>query len=367
MRGADRSNGQLFSYVDIESRIHPKHPLRLIREVVNDCLAALSPEFERLYAREGRPSIPPERLLRALLLQAFYSIRSERLLMEQMEFNGLYRWFVGLNPDDMVWAACTFSKNRDRLLEADVSVKLLQAVIAHPRVKRLLSKEHFSVDGTLIDAWASMKSFRRKDGFDDDAGPGRNAERGFRDEKRSNETHASTTDPDARLYRKGKGRESRLCYMGHALMENRSGLAVAGCLTQATGHAEREAALAMLAQHHTGKRRVSLAGDKGYDAAEFVQQLRARTITPHIAIQGYVTKTGKRRKTAIDRRTTRHPGYALSQIVRKRIEEIFGWAKTSAGMAKTRFKGRNRVAACFMLGLTAYNLIRLPKLLAAPA
>lgn len=321
----------------------------------------------RSFTREGRPSIPPERLLRALLLQAFYSIRSERLLMEQMEFNGLYKWFVGLNPDDAVWDASTFCKNRDRLLEADVSVQLLQAVIAHPRVKRLLSKEHFSVDGTLIDAWASMKSFRRKDGGDDDAGPGRNAERGFRDEKRSNETHASTTDADARLYRKGKGKQSRLCYMGHALMENRSGLAVAGCLTQATGMAEREAALAMLTQHRTGQRRISLAGDKGYDATEFVRELQARNITPHIAIQGHLTKTGKRRKTAMDGRTTRHPGYAISQIARKRIEEIFGWIKTSAGMAKTRFRGTARVAASFTLALTAYNLIRLPKLLAAPA
>lgn len=367
MRGEDRLNGQLFSYVDIESRIHAKHPLRLIREVVNEALAGLSGEFERLYAREGRPSIPPERLLRALLLQAFYSIRSERLLMEQMEFNGLYKWFAGLNPDDAVWDASTFCKNRDRLLQAEVAVKLLQAVIAHPRVKRLLSKEHFSVDGTLIDAWASMKSFRRKDGGDDDAGPGRNAQRNFRTEKRTNETHASTTDPDARLYRKGNGRESRLCYMGHVLMENRSGLAVAGCLTQATGMAEREAALLMLTQHRKGKRRISLAGDKGYDAAEFVRELQARTITPHIAIQGYVTKTGKRRKTAIGGRTTRHPGYAISQIIRKRIEEIFGWAKSSAGMAQTRFRGTARVAASFMLGLTAYNLIRLPKLLAAPA
>lgn len=367
MRGADRSNGPLFSYIDIESRIHAKHPLRLIREVVNDALAGLSHEFEKLYSHEGRPSIPPERLLRALLLQAFYSIRSERLLMEQMEFNSLYKWFVGLNPDDAVWDASAFCKNRDRFLEADISVQLLQGVIGHPRVKRLLSKEHFSVDGTLIDAWASMKSFRRKDGFDDDAGPGRNGERDFRDATRSNETHASTTDPEARLYRKGKGKESRLCYMGHALMENRSGLAVAGCLTQATGHAEREAALAMLSQHRTGKRRISLAGDKGYDASAFVRELQARNITPHIAIQGHLSKTGKRRKTAMDGRTTRHPGYALSQIVRKRIEEIFGWAKSSAGMAKTKFKGTKRVAACFVLGLTAYNLIRLPKLLAAPA
>jgi len=367
MRGADRSNGQLFSYIDIESRIHAKHPLRLIREVVNDALAGLSAEFEKLYSHEGRPSIPPERLLRALLLQAFYSIRSERLLMEQMEFNSLYKWFVGLNPDDAVWDASAFCKNRDRFLEADISVQLLQGVIGHPRVKRLLSKEHFSVDGTLIDAWASMKSFRRRDGFDDDAGPGRNGERGWRDAKRSNETHASTTDPEARLYRKGKSKESRLCYMGHALMENRSGLAVAGCLTQATGHAEREAALAMLAQRRTGKRRISLAGDKGYDALAFVHELQARNITPHIAIQGHLTKTGKRRKTAMDGRTTRHPGYAISQIVRKRIEEIFGWTKSSAGMAKTKFKGTKRVAACFMLGLTAYNLIRLPKLLVAPA
>lgn len=367
MRGEDRSNGQLFSYIDIESRIHPKHPLRLIREVVNGALAGLSAEFERLYSSEGRPSIPPERLLRALLLQAFYSIRSERLLMEQMEFNGLYKWFVGLSPDDAVWDASVFSKNRDRLLEADVSVKLLQAVIAHPRVKRLLSKEHFSVDGTLIDAWASMKSFRRKDGLDDDAPPGRNAERSFRDEKRSNETHASTSDADARLYRKGKGKQSHLCYMGHALMENRNGLVVAGHLGQATGHAEREAALAMLAQHRTGQRRISLAGDKGYDAAEFVRELRGRKITPHIAINGHLTKTGKRRKTAVDRRTTRHPGYAISQIVRKRIEEIFGWIKSSAGMARTRFRGKARVAVSFTLALTAYNLIRLPKLLAAPA
>jgi transposase len=255
MRGEDRKNSQLFSYIDIESRIHAKHPLRLIREVVNDALLALSPEFEKLYAREGRPSIPPERLLRALLLQAFYGVRSERQLMEQIEFNGLYRWFVGLNPDDAVWDASVFAKNRDRLLEADVASKLLRAVIAHPRVRRLLSKDHFSVDGTLIEAWASMKSFRRKDGSDDEGGPGRNGERDFRKEKRSNETHESTTDPQARLYRKGNGKESRLCYMGHVLMENRHGLAVAGCLTQASGTAEREAALAMQgkAPDHAGR------------------------------------------------------------------------------------------------------------------
>lgn len=363
MRGEDRKNRQLFSYIDIESRIHAKHPLRLIREVVNDALAGLSPEFERLYADEGRPSIPPERLLRALLLQAFYSIRSERLLMEQMEFNGLYKWFVGLNPDEPVWDASTFAKNRDRLLEADVAVKLLQAVIAHPRVKRLLSKEHFSVDGTLIGAWASMKSFRRKDGGDNDGGPGRNGDRDFHGEKRTNETHESVTDPDARLYRKGAGKESRLCYMGHVLMENRHGLAVAGMLTQASGMAEREAALAMAIKHRKGRRRITLGGDKLFDTWDFVKELQSKNITPHAAIDGHKTKTGKTRKTAIDRRTTRHSGYAVSQTIRKRIEEIFGWMKGSAGMAGTKFRGTERVAASFMMALTAYNLIRLPGLL----
>lgn len=363
MRGEDRKNRQLFSYIDIESRIHEKHPLRLIREVVNEVLSALSPEFERLYADEGRPSIPPERLLRALLLQAFYSIRSERLLMDHIEFNGLYKWFVGLNPDDAVWDASTFAKNRDRLLDADVAVKLLQAVIAHPRVKRLLSKDHFSVDGTLIDAWASMKSFRRKDGEDDDQGPGRNGERNFREEKRSNETHESTTDPDARLYRKGTGKESRLCYMGHVLMENRHGLAVAGSLTQASGTAEREAALEMIGKHRRGRRRITLGGDKGFDTWDFVQELQGKNITPHMAIDGHVTKAGKTRKTAIDHRTTRHASYAISQTIRKRIEEVFGWIKSSAGMEQTKFRGTPRVAASFMLALTAYNLIRLPGLL----
>jgi transposase len=363
MRGEDRTSSQLFSYIDIESRIHEKHPLRLIREVVNDALAGLSPEFGRLYAHEGRPSIPPERLLRALLLQAFYSIRSERLLMEQMEFNALYKWFVGLNPDDAVWDASTFCKNRDRLLQSNVGVKLLQAVISHPRVKRLLGKDHFSVDGTLIDAWASMKSFRHKDGGDDEGGPGRNGERDYHGEKRTNETHESTTDPDARLYRKGAGKESRLCYMGHVLMENRHGLAVAGCLTQASGTAEREAALVMTGRYRKGKRRITLGGDKHFDSFDFVKELQNRNITPHIAIDGHITKTGKTRKTAIDRRTTRHAGYGISQTIRKRIEEIFGWIKSSAGMEQTKFRGTPRVAASFMLALTAYNLIRLPGLL----
>ena len=371
MRGTDQKTTHLFSYIDIESRIHAKHPLRLIRGVVNDALLALSPEFERLYAREGRPSIPPEQLLRALLLQAFYSIRSERLLMEQMAFNSLYKWFVGLNPDDPVWDASTFAKNRDRLLEAEVAAKLLKAVVTHPRVKRLMSKEHFSVDGTLIDAWASMKSFRRKDGEDDDAGSsgggGSNGDRNFRGERRSNETHESRTDPEARLFRKGRGKESRLCYMGHALMENRNGLVVDGCLSRASGTAEREAALEMLDRVRPEKRRITLAGDKGYDVSDFVTELRARNVTPHIAVQGHRTKNGKPRKTVIDRRTTRHDGYRVSQKVRKRVEEIFGWTKSSAGAAKTKFRGKDRVEAGFLLGLSAYNLIRLPKLLEAPA
>lgn len=370
MRGGDSENGQLFSYVSIEDRIHAKHPLRLIREVVNEALASMNAEFDALYAHDGRPSIPPERLIRALLLQAFYSIRSERQLMEQMAFNTLYKWFVGLNPDDRVWDASTFSKNRDRLLEADIASVLLAKVVAHPRVKRLLSKDHFTVDGTMIDAFASMKSFRRKDGDDDDPdGPGGNAMRNFRDDKRSNATHESRTDPDARLFRKGNGRESRLCYLGHVLMENRNGLVVQADLTRASGTAERDAAMTMIEQQRPfdpckANRRITLAGDKLYDAWEFVMGLKARKITPHIAVQGHKSKTGKPRKTAIDARTTRHPGYGISQVVRKRVEEIFGWAKYGAGKRQTKFRGLERVHADFTLTAVAYNLIRLPKLLA---
>ena len=370
MRGGDQTSGNLFSYVDLEIRVPERHPLRLIREIVNDVLVSLSAELENVYSHTGRPSIPPERLLRALLVQAFYSIRSERQLMEQLDFNLLFRWFVGLGIDDPVWDASTFCHNRDRLLEADVSARVLRGIVEHKKVRRLLSREHFSVDGTLIEAWASMKSFRPKgDDGDDGAGPGRNSERDFRGEKRSNESHESTTDAEARLYRKGNGRESRLCYMGHALMENRNGLAVGGGVTQATGTAERDAALEMIERHRPmekkgGKRRITLAGDKGFDVAAFVNDLRERKVTPHIAVQGHLSKTGKRRKTKIDGRTTRHPGYTISQRCRKRIEEIFGWAKTQAGQSKTRFRGRRRVEASFTLALAAYNLIRLPRLLA---
>ena len=343
MRGEDQSSGRLFSYVDLEDRVPAKHPLRLIRGIVNDVLASMSGEFERLYSPTGRPSIAPEKLLRALLLQAFYTIRSERQLMEQLEFNLLFRWFVGLGMDDPVWDATVFCKNRDRLLEAAVSAQLLSGVVEHEKVRRLLSRDHFSVDGTLIEAWASMKSFRPKGSDDDEVGPGRNPEREFHGEKRSNETHESATDAEARLYRKGNGKESRLCYMGHALMENRNGLVVCGRVTQATGTAERDAALEMIDRHRPGGRRITLAGDKGFDVAGFVDDLRARGVSPHIAIDGHLTKTGKRRKTKIDGRTTRHAGYAASQRCRKRIEEVFSWAKVQAGQAKTRFRGTRRV------------------------
>ena len=369
MRGQADGSGALFSYIDLEERVPAKHPLGVIREIANDVLGTLSGEFAAMYSSTGRPSIPPEKLLRALLLQAFYTIRSERQLMEQLNFNLLFRWFVGLGLDDVVWDASTFCKNRDRLLEAEVSAKFLRGVIEHGRVRRLLSRDHFSVDGTLIEAWASMKSFRPKDGGGDGPGPGRNGQRDFHGEKRSNESHESTTDPEARLYRKGNGRESKLCFMGHALMENRNGLAVGGGVTLAGGTAERDAALAMIDAHRPmeskgGRRRVTLGGDKGYDVRAFAEDLRERNVTPHVAVQDHLTKTGKRRRTKIDGRVRRHPGYAVSQRIRKRIEEIFGWVKVQAGQDKTKFRGRRRVDASFTLALAAYNLIRLPKLLA---
>jgi transposase len=368
MRGSDERSGSLFSYVDLEARVGGDHPLRVIREIANEALSALDGEFAALYpVRLGRPSIPPERLLRAMLLQAFYGIRSERQLMERMEFDLLFRWFVGLGVDDPAWDHSSFAKNRDRLLAGQIAAKFLQAVLAQPRVKRLLSSDHFSVDGTLIEAWASLKSFRRKDGSDQDGdGPGRNAERDFHGEKRSNETHASTTDPEARLYRKGDGQPARLCYIGHALMENRHGLVVGGAASLATGTAEREVALELLDRRQTS-RRITLGADKAYDVAQFAHDLRRRSVTPHIAIDGHITKTGKRRRTAVDRRITRHAGYEVSQRCRKRIEEVFGWIKGSAGLAKVKLRGRARVDAAFILALAAYNLVRLPKLLAAPA
>lgn len=360
MRGEDRTRATLFSYVDLESRVQSEHPLRAIRVIVNDVLAGMSSEFAAMYAQTGRPSIPPERLLRALLLQAFYSIRSERQLMEQLDFNLLYRWFVGLGLDEPVWDASTFCHNRNRLLAADVSAKFLSGIVAHERVCRLLSQDHFSVDGTLIAAWASMKSFRPKeDGDTTGDGPGRNSERDFRGETRTNETHASTTDGEARLYRKGKGKESRLCYMGHALMENRNGLVVDGLISRATGTAERDVAWLMALRREDCNHKITLGADKAYDTREFVTDCRAMGVTAHAArnISG--------RRSAIPDAVAESEGYARSQVARKRIEEVFGWLKASAGMAKTKFRGRRRVDMSFRLGLAAYNLIRLPKLLAA--
>jgi len=366
MRGEDCESGALFSYVSCEARVPSDHPLRAIRAIVDEALEVLSPEFERLYSKVGRPSIPPEKLLRALLVQAFYTIRSERQLMEQLDYNLLFRWFVGLSMDAPVWDATVFSKNRDRLIEGEIAAKFLAAVVNQARVKALLSDEHFSVDGTLIDAWASMKSFRPRDGSGDDDTPpgGRNAERDFRSQKRSNETHASTTDPDAKLYRKGNGQSSRLCFMGHLMMEHRSALIVDAALSRAGGTAEREAALAMLERRPRRGKRITLAADKAYDVRAFIEELRAHRITPHIAIDGNVRVTGRPRSTAIDKRTTRHPGYALSQRIRKRIEEGFGWIKTTGNLAKTRHRGLQRVGWAFTLTAAAYNLVRIPRLIA---
>lgn len=368
MRGSDERSGSLFSYVNLEARVRADHPLRTIRRIANAALSDLSKAFTALYTDFGRPSIAPEKLLRATLLQAFYGIRSERQLMERLESDLLFRWFVGLGVDDAVWDHSTFSKNRDRLLEGEIAAKFLAAMLAQPEVKQLLSSDHFSVDGTLIEAWASIKSFRRKDGGDDDSqGAGRNAERNFHKEKRSNDTHQSTTDPQARLYKKGDGQPAKLCYMGHALMENRHGLAVGGGISQATGTAERQTALALIDARRRRKRRITLGADKAYDVERFVHELRDRSVTPHIAIDGHLSKTGTPRKTAVDGRTTRHIGYDISQRCRKRIEEVFGWIKSSAGLAKVKLRGRDRVDAAFTLALAAYNLVRLPKLLTAPA
>jgi transposase len=366
MRGGDHQSASLFSYVSCEARVPPDHPLRAIRAIVDEALEVLSGAFAALYAATGRPSIAPEKLLRALLLQAFYSVRSERQLMEQLDYNLLFRWFVGLAMDAPVWDATVFSKNRDRLLAGDVAAQFLAAVLAQPRVKALLSDEHFSVDGTLIRAWASLKSVKPKDagGGSEDGGEGasggRNAEVDFHGERRSNATHASTTDPAARLYRKGDNQGAELCFMGHLLMENRHGLIVDARLTQASGTAEREAAKAML-DARPGRRRRTLGADKGYDAREFVDALRERGVTPHVA------QNTSGRRSAIDRRTTRHPGYAISQTIRKRAEEGFGWMKTVGGLRQTRHRGLPRVGWTFIFLAAACNLVRLPKLLAAPA
>jgi transposase len=359
VRGADHRTGELFSYVDLEARVRRDHPLRAIRAIVSEALAALESGFSELYSRHGRPSIPPEKLLRAMLLQAFYSIRSERQLMERLEFDLLFRWFVGLGVDDPAWDHSTFSKNRERLLQGDIAAKFLAAVLAQPRVKKLLSTDHFSVDGTLIEAFAAMKRFKPKDGGDEPpADGGRNREADFHGKKRSNETHASSTDPDAKLYRRGPGKEARLCFIGHGLMENRSGLLVDACLTPVDGHAERMAALIMIEAHADRAHTITLGADKGYDADDFVNELRAMRVTPHVA------QSNRGRRSSIDGRTTRHDGYAISQRLRKRIEEAFGWIKTIAGQDKTKFRGVERVGLAFTFAAAAYNLVRLPRLLA---
>ncbi|MCI0755506.1 IS5 family transposase [Teichococcus vastitatis] len=359
MRGSDAVAGSLFSYVDLEKRVRADHPLRVIRGIVNATLVELSEAFDALYSPFGRASIPPERLLRALLLQAFYSIRSERQLIERIEFDLLFRWFVGLGMDDPVWDATTFTKNRDRLLEGNVAVRFLATVLAQPEVKRLLSIEHFSVDGTLLEAWASTKSFRPKDGSGPPPDSGRNGEQDFHGQQRGNDTHASTTDPDARLYRKGHGKEAKLCFMGHALMENRNGLIVGAVATHASGHAERLAALRLVEPHADRPQRLTLGGDKGFDTGNFVAELREINVTPHVA------QNTSGRRSAIDGRTTRHPGYAVSLRIRKRIEEAFGWAKTVAGLRKARHRSLPKINWQFIFAMAAYNLIRLPKLLGA--
>lgn len=365
MRGRDDRGEGMFSYIRLEDRVPADHPLRAIRALTDEVLAALDGRFEAMYSAMGRPSIAPEMLLRATLLQAFFSVRSERQLMEQIDYNLLFRWFVGLPIDAAIWHPTVFSHNRDRLMAADVAREFLGALMGLAQVRALLSSEHFSVDGTLIDAWASMKSFQPKDGSGPPQGPGRNGERDFHGQKRSNETHSSKTDPDARLYKKSDGQPSRLCYMGHVLMENRHGLAVEATLTHATGTAERAATLVMLDRR---KRSIpiTLGADKAYDVTDFVGELRARGVTPHIAVNGTVSKLGKARKTAIDEATTSHPGYAISQRCRKRIEEIFGWIKAAAGFASVKVRGKPKVDATFTLAVAAYNLIRIPKLLARP-
>ena len=333
-----------------------------MRQLVNAALEGLDGSFSGLYEKLGRPSIPPERLLRALMLQLLYTIRSERQLVERLEFDILFRWFVGLSIDERVFDASSFSKNRDRLLNADIAQEFLSSLIALPQVKRLMSVEHFSVDGTLLKAWASMKSFQPKDGSGAPPTGGRNADTDFRKTKRSNETHASTTDPEARLFKKADGQESKLAYMGHALMENRSGLVAAAEATLATGTAERDAAARLSDALPEG---ATLGADKNYDAEAFVEGLKAKGVVPHIAVHGGLSKTGKTRKTSVPPEVAASDGYAISQRKRKRIEEIFGWEKTIGGLDQLMVRGLDKVQAVFVFTCAAFNIVRLPKLLAA--
>ena len=359
MRGQDTQQAAMFSYVSLEERIPADHPLREMRKMVDEALRALSPLFDKLYAPSGRDSIPPERLLRALLLQVLFTIRSERQLMEQLHYNLLYRWFVNLEMDDPVWDVTVFTKNRDRLLEGEVAQAFFEAVLAQARGAKLLSDDHFTVDGTLIEAWAGQKSFKRKDAPPTPPKDGtRNPTVDFKKEKRANATHQSTTDPDCRQFKKSKGAGAQLCYMGHVLMENRNGLAVSARLTQANGTAERDACLEML-EDASANRRITLGGDKNYDVRDFVNTLRDLNVTPHVA------QNDTNRTSAIDRRTTRHAGYAVSMRKRKRVEEIFGWLKTVGMMRKTRHRGTGKVGWMFTFSLAAYNLVRMRNLVPA--
>jgi transposase len=360
MRGADEQTGSMFSYISPEERVPADHPLRAVRRMTDRALEQISPRFDGLYVQFGRPSVPPEKLLRALLLQALYSIRSERQLMEQLDFNILFRWFVGLGLDDAVWAPTTFTKNRDRLLAGDIAAAFFEAVLVQAESAKLLSNDHFTVDGTLLEAWASHKSFQRTDvppPSNDPPQAGGNPTIDFKGERRANATHQSTTDPDARLYKKARGREAHLGYLGHVLMENRHGLLVDALLTPATGTAERDAALVMIARRR-GDHRITVGADKAYDTRDEVRELRQLNATPHVA-----QFTAPRRASAIDARTTRHPGYAVSQQKRKLVEQAFGWLKTVALLRKVRHRGGTRVEWVFTFAAAAYNLVRMRRLI----
>lgn len=353
MRGDDQRQGGAFSYVMPEQRIPKDHPLRAVRQMTDQVLRELSPRFEAIYSPLGRPSIPPEQLLRALLLQVLYTVRSERLLMEQLDYNILFRWFVGLNMDDEIWNPTVFSKNRERLLDGDIAQAFFERVLALAREKHLLSDEHFTVDGTLVEAWAGQKSFRKKGTKTEPPEGGSNPTVNFHGEKRSNATHESTTDPEAKLYRKSFGTESKLCYFGHVLMDNRHGLAVGGKVTHATSTAERDAAIQLLAGA-TAKARATVGADKGYDVRDFVETMRFLKVTPHVAAK---VKCG-----AIDGRTTRDAGYEVSQRKRKLVEQVFGWLKMVGLMRKTRHRGTRRVGWMFVFALAVHNLVRLRNL-----
>src|SRR5580700_449605 len=361
MRGKDNQQSAMFSYLSPEDRVPEDHPLRPVRLMADIALEALSPVFNRMYVAFGRPSIAPEKLLRALLLQVLYTIRSERMLMEQLEYNLLFRWFVGLNMDEPVWVPTVFSKNRDRLMEGDVAQKFFDRILQQAEAANLTSDEHFSVDGTLIEAWASQKSFQRKDQPEqpppDDPG---NPTVNFHGEKRSNDTHESKTDPEARLARKSSGHESKLAYCGNVLIENRNGLVVDTELVMASGTAERDAAV-LMAERIDGEKRVTVGAEKGYDTRGFVRETRERNVTPHVS-----QNTNRTGGSAIDARTTRHAGYQVSQRKRKRIEEVFGWMKTVGMLRKTRHRGIFKVGWVFTFAAAAYNLVRMRNLAVIP-